>query len=161
MNKLFFLLLPVLAAVGFADSARAWSDGAGCSSRPGQRQQNPTMTIAKTPYSIYFRTPRAEQRWVRDETMTLAMNVALLAKKDVTITSGYRSCDYTRAIRGRNLSQHTQGNAVDFKVAGLSSKEHFEICRRAGGQGCGQYCGNFGHIDLGRYRAWNHCQGRK
>jgi opacity protein-like surface antigen len=161
MNKVSLLLAVLTALAASAGPAFAWDQAVGCSSRPGQRQQLPTVPITGTGKSVKFRTPTAEQRYVRDETMTLLMNVSLLTKKDVAVTSGYRSCAYTQKIRGRNLSQHTQGNAVDFKVEGYTNQQHFEICRRAGGKGCGLYCGNFGHIDLGRYRSWNHCGGKK
>lgn len=35
-----------------------------------------------------------------------------------TITSGYRTTDYNKAVRGAKNSQHTKGEAVDFMCSG-------------------------------------------
>lgn len=162
MTKAIGILFAAWAALlSFSAPSFAWDEGVPCTERPGPRQQRPDISIRNTDQQINLRTPTAEQRYVRDDVMTLTMNISLLAKKSVRITSGYRSCAYTKKIRGRNLSRHTQGNAVDFHVPGFTSQQHFEICRRAGGKGCGLYCGNIGHIDLGQYRQWNHCKGKK
>ncbi|RZA09836.1 MAG: DUF882 domain-containing protein [Proteobacteria bacterium] len=158
-----FLAAAVLASAALDSApAHAWSDADGCSSRPGPRQQLPVVPITGTGKSVYMKTPNAEQRYVRDETMTLLMNVSLLTKKDVIVTSGYRSCAYTRnKLRGRNRSQHTQATAVDFTVAGYDSQGLFALARRAGAKGVGVYCGNFSHLDTGPARSWNHCGGSK
>ncbi|RYZ95414.1 MAG: DUF882 domain-containing protein [Proteobacteria bacterium] len=163
--KISSLLFAGLAFSGLAlgpQPVYAWSDNDGCSSRPGSRQQLPVVPITGTGKSVYMKTPNAEQRYVRDETMTLLMNVSLLTKKDVIVTSGYRSCAYTRnKLRGRNRSQHTQGTAVDFKVEGYDSPALYKLARRAGAKGVGIYCGNFSHLDTGPARSWNHCGGSK
>lgn len=44
-------------------------------------------------------------------------------KKPVKITSGYRSPRLNRAIGGSTTSQHSVGEAADFKVQGVSVKE--------------------------------------
>jgi len=40
--------------------------------------------------------------------------------KPITVTSGYRSEAYNKAVRGSSKSQHILGNAIDFKVKDVS-----------------------------------------
>lgn len=47
--------------------------------------------------------------------------------KGITITSGFRGDDLNKAVGGVPTSQHRKGEASDFVVKGLSSKQVAEI----------------------------------
>lgn len=72
----------------------------------------------------------------------------------MTVTSGYRSPAYNRCIGGARASQHTQGRAVDFKVAGKSPREVATVIRRLHATGAITIGG------LGVYRSWIHLDTR-
>jgi uncharacterized protein YcbK (DUF882 family) len=44
-------------------------------------------------------------------------------KKPITITSGYRSPEHNRAVKGASNSFHLTGIACDFKVSGMTPKQ--------------------------------------
>lgn len=50
--------------------------------------------------------------------------------RPITITSGYRSPDYNRQVGGASNSMHLRGMAADFKVAGLSPEQVYDIADR-------------------------------
>lgn len=80
--------------------------------------------------------------------------------KRIEVVSGYRSPKYNLMLRkkghqvARN-SQHMEGNAVDFRIRGVGTKQvlHFVRSLRIGGVG---YYPNsqFVHSDTGRIRYW-------
>ena len=45
----------------------------------------------------------------------------------ITVTSGFRSVDLNKAVRGSSTSSHMQGEAIDFRCNGLTTKQ---ICDR-------------------------------
>ena len=47
-------------------------------------------------------------------------------ERPVNISSGFRSAALNRAIGGSRTSQHSQGQAADFEIAGISN---VEVCR--------------------------------
>jgi uncharacterized protein YcbK (DUF882 family) len=53
-------------------------------------------------------------------------------------------------------SQHTHGNAVDFRIPGVDVKSLEAWARRLRLGGVGLYLGSgFVHVDTGRVRYWN------
>ncbi len=52
--------------------------------------------------------------------------------KPMIITSGYRNPVVNRLAGGVNNSQHTQGQAVDFTVNGLTPAQIIEIIKKSG-----------------------------
>jgi uncharacterized protein YcbK (DUF882 family) len=56
-------------------------------------------------------------------------------KRPIKITSGYRSPEHNKAIKGASNSTHLQGLACDFKVTGMTPKEVVVIIERLIDQG--------------------------
>lgn len=78
----------------------------------------------------------------------------------IEVVSGYRSPKYNLMLRkkGRQVarsSQHTEGNAVDFRVRGVPTKRLLNFVRslRVGGVGFYPHS-QFVHSDTGRIRFW-------
>ena len=78
----------------------------------------------------------------------------------VEVVSGYRSPKYNLILRkkGREVarqSQHTEGNAVDFRVRGVTTKRLLNFVRSLRVGGVGYYPhSQFVHSDTGRIRFW-------
>jgi hypothetical protein len=78
----------------------------------------------------------------------------------VEVVSGYRSPKYNLILRkkGREVarqSQHTEGNAVDFRVRGVTTKRLLNYVRSLRIGGVGYYPhSQFVHSDTGRVRFW-------
>lgn len=81
----------------------------------------------------------------------------------IELISGYRSPKLNEMLRKkeRNVasrSQHTEGNAVDFRIVGLTPKEMTERIKATGWQGgIGRYdkpTDQFVHADVGPKREW-------
>ena len=73
---------------------------------------------------------------------------AFLGNKPMTITSGYRPEAVNKAVGGASRSRHVQGDAADFRVAGMSEVEVFNKLKgyhKTGGLAVGN---GFVHIDL-------------
>jgi hypothetical protein len=78
----------------------------------------------------------------------------------VDVVSGYRSPKYNLMLRkkGREVarqSQHTEGNAVDFRVRGVPTRRLLQFVKslRAGGVGYYPHS-QFVHSDTGKVRFW-------
>ena len=78
----------------------------------------------------------------------------------VDVVSGYRSPKYNLMLRkkGREVarqSQHTEGNAVDFRVRGVPTRRLLQFVRSLRIGGVGYYPhSQFVHSDTGRIRFW-------
>jgi hypothetical protein len=78
----------------------------------------------------------------------------------IDIISGYRADKYNLMLRkkGRGVarnSQHPQGNAVDFRVDGVSTQRLRAWAQRQRLGGVGYYpASKFVHVDTGPIRAW-------
>ena len=55
-----------------------------------------------------------------------------LIKKPMVITSGYRCDEVNKLIGGVKNSQHTKGQAVDFKISGMKPAEIVNIIKESG-----------------------------
>lgn len=53
-----------------------------------------------------------------------------VVNRPVVITSGYRSADVNKAIRGAKTSQHLSGQAADLYVPGMRLAEVFDILKK-------------------------------
>jgi hypothetical protein len=80
--------------------------------------------------------------------------------KRIDVVSGYRSPKYNLMLRKKGHqvarhSQHMEGNAVDFRVRGVATRQvlHFVRSLRVGGVGFYPHS-QFVHSDTGRIRYW-------
>jgi hypothetical protein len=78
----------------------------------------------------------------------------------IDVVSGYRSPKYNLMLRKKGHqvardSQHTHGNAVDFRIRGVGTKQvlHYVRSLRVGGVGFYPHS-QFVHSDTGRVRYW-------
>jgi len=84
--------------------------------------------------------------------------------KRVVVTSGYRSPEYNKRVRGARKSMHMYCAAADVQVDGVSKWDLAQYVRAMPGRGgVGTYCHtNSVHIDVGPERDWNwRCRRRK
>ncbi len=84
--------------------------------------------------------------------------------KRVLVTSGYRSREYNRRVRGARNSMHMYCAAADIQVEGVSKWELARFTRALPGRGgVGTYCHTTSvHVDVGPERDWNwKCRGKK
>jgi hypothetical protein len=78
----------------------------------------------------------------------------------IEVVSGYRSPKYNLMLRKKGhevarTSQHTQGNAVDFRIRGVPPKNLLRFVRSLRRGGVGFYPrSQFVHSDTGRVRFW-------
>ena len=84
--------------------------------------------------------------------------------KRLVVTSGYRSPEYNRKVRGARRSMHMYCAAVDIHMEGVSKHELARYARAMPGRGgVGTYCHTDAiHVDVGPERDWNwRCRARK
>jgi hypothetical protein len=90
----------------------------------------------------------------------LARVAAKFGADRVEVVSGYRSPKYNLILRKKGhevarQSQHTEGNAVDFRVRGVPTKRLLNYVRSLRIGGVGYYPhSQFVHSDTGRVRFW-------
>lgn len=78
----------------------------------------------------------------------------------ITITSGYRSPQYNKALRKRGAlagkaSLHQYGMAADIRMAGVPSQKIWKYVRELKFGGAGYYHGKNIHLDVGPARWWD------
>jgi len=56
--------------------------------------------------------------------------VRAITGQTMTITSGYRSPEYNKKVKGARYSQHMYGNAADFKLKGITPRKLYPILDR-------------------------------
>lgn len=54
-----------------------------------------------------------------------------LIKKPMIITSGFRSKEVNKLVKGKSNSQHLKGQAVDFKIKGMNPNEIIQIIEKS------------------------------
>ena len=84
--------------------------------------------------------------------------------KRAIVTSGYRSPEYNKRVRGARKSMHMYCAAADVQLDGVSKWDLAQYVRTMPGRGgVGTYCHtNSVHIDVGPERDWNwKCRRRK
>ena len=79
------------------------------------------------------------------------------------VTSGYRSPNHNKRVRGARKSQHMLCGAADIQVQGISKWTLAKYLRSLPGRGgVGTYCHTKSvHIDIGKERDWNRRCARK
>lgn len=95
---------------------------------PGQLAPNfalAEMILSRTAHrrGIDNTPPAAAVKALRELAQNVLQPVRDHFARPVIVTSGYRSPALNRAIGGSPTSQHTQGEAADFTVAGVSNLE--------------------------------------
>lgn len=110
----------------------------------------------------FFRCKRDRKYTLMDPRLVVlaAASARHFGKRKVQVISAFRTSRQNAAMRaeGRNValrSRHIHGQALDFRVVGVSTRA---LCRhlrrlRAGGVGCYARA-RFVHIDFGRARTW-------
>ncbi len=73
--------------------------------------------------------------------------------RPITITSGYRTPEHNRRVKGAPNSRHMTGEAADISVPGMSPAQVAEAARKAGFGGVSAYGGHV-HVDVGPERTW-------
>lgn len=53
-------------------------------------------------------------------------------KKPMIITSGYRNAQVNKLVGGASNSQHTNGQAVDFKISGMTPSQIVDFIKNSG-----------------------------
>lgn len=84
--------------------------------------------------------------------------------KRIVVTSGYRSPEYNKRVRGARRSMHMYCAAADIQLDGVSKWDLATYVRTMPGRGgVGTYCHtNSVHVDVGPERDWNwRCRRRK
>lgn len=84
--------------------------------------------------------------------------------KRIVVTSGYRSPEYNKRVRGARRSMHMYCAAADIQLEGVSKWDLATYVRTMPGRGgVGTYCHtNSVHVDVGPERDWNwRCRRRK
>ncbi|MDY8108060.1 D-Ala-D-Ala carboxypeptidase family metallohydrolase [Fulvimarina sp. 2208YS6-2-32] len=82
----------------------------------------------------------------------------------VVVTSGYRSPEHNRRVRGANRSQHMSCKAADIVIPNVDNFKVAAFARSLPGRGgVGTYCHTKAiHIDVGAKREWNwRCRRRR
>jgi uncharacterized protein YcbK (DUF882 family) len=91
---------------------------------------------------------------------TLRTACTALGARRVELVSGYRSDKLNEQLRkkGRQVarhSEHSRGQALDFRIVGVPVAELHRHVRRTHVGGIGFYPGSgFVHVDVGRPRRW-------
>jgi uncharacterized protein YcbK (DUF882 family) len=123
---------------------------------PGQSQ------TVKTRFHTFLRDHFTNQATQMDTRLIgVLMRVAdKFEARRIDVVSGYRSPKYNLMLRKKGHSvardsQHTHGNAVDFRVKGVKTRQvlHYVRSMRIGGVGFYPHS-QFVHSDTGRVRYW-------
>ncbi|MCT7375724.1 YcbK family protein [Chelativorans salis] len=99
----------------------------------------------------------------KPELMRMLKTIERHYGRRVLVTSGYRSREYNRRVRGARNSMHMYCAAADIQVEGVSKWELARFTRALPGRGgVGTYCHTKSvHVDVGPERDWNwNCRGK-
>ncbi len=113
-------------------------------------------------FHVFLRDHFTNQATRMDERLVQVLtNVARrFSAERIEVVSGYRSPKYNVMLRkkGREVartSQHTEGNAVDFRLRGIPTRRLLNFVRSLKIGGVGYYPhSQFVHSDTGRVRYW-------
>lgn len=89
---------------------------------------------------------------INSEVLEILEEIRAIAKKPVIINSGYRTPEYNKKVGGSPRSQHVLGNAVDFRISGMTTQDIYELIKAnkligTKIKGLGLY-NSFVHIDV-------------
>jgi uncharacterized protein YcbK (DUF882 family) len=121
----------------------------------------PGVSLARR-FHRFLRDHYTNQATEMDEKLVEVLsNVARrFSASRIEVVSGYRSPKYNMTLRkkGREVarsSQHTEGNAVDFRLRGVPTRRLLQFVRSLKIGGVGYYPhSQFVHSDTGRVRYW-------
>jgi hypothetical protein len=123
---------------------------------PGQRQ------AVQSKFHMFLRDHFTNQA-TRMDTRLIGVLTRVAGKfsaERIDVVSGYRSPKYNLMLRKKGHqvardSQHTHGNAVDFRIKGVGTRQvlHYVRSLRVGGVGFYPHS-QFVHSDTGRVRYW-------
>ncbi len=91
----------------------------------------------------------------------ICAQLRLPAGAKIIVTSGYRAASTNAELRNRSAqvadnSYHMRGQALDFKIPGVSGQSVYEAARRVRRGGYAYYSSSgHVHIDTGPYRTWS------
>ena len=113
-------------------------------------------------FHAFLRDHHTNQATTMDERLVevLTRVARRFSAERVDVVSGYRSPKYNLMLRkkGREVarqSQHTEGNAVDFRIRGIPTRRLLQFVRSLRIGGVGYYPhSQFVHSDTGRIRFW-------
>lgn len=157
------------AQYSMRDDGYNWGDSSGeCTTYRNGCQDCPGPQHAmdfKSPSgrNIMLRNPG--QNRLQPSIIAVLKQLADSRDKDISVTSGYRSCDYqrTRGV-GVSRSQHLMGRAADFHFVGagpthgaLAQYARKTLQQMGQSGGTGTYCSAVAHVDTGSSREWNWC----
>lgn len=98
------------------------------------------------------------KEWIRDRLISLCKlylePIRAAFNKPITITSGYRTKAYNNKVSKSKFSQHIQGRAADFKVAGVPARKVAEKVKEMMTKGIIPKGG------IGTYPSWTHVDSR-
>lgn len=117
----------------------------------------------ETQFHNFLRDHYTNQATHMDERLlgVLTRVAGKFSAKRIEVVSGYRSPKYNLMLRKKGHqvarhSQHMEGNAVDFRIRGVATKNvlHYVRSLHAGGVGFYPHS-QFVHTDTGRIRYWH------
>ncbi len=126
---------------------------------PAQAQ---TTALDQETLDSFFRCHFTNQRPKFDRRLlgVLAQAAQKFQAQTIHIVSGFRAPKYNLMLRkkGREVarnSQHTDGNAVDFRIPGVTTRQLHAFVKSLKLGGVGLYLGSqFVHADVGPIRYW-------
>jgi len=109
------------------------------------------------PHGLVRQRPDVNTSCFKPQLVRLLKAIEAHYRKPVIVTSGYRSPEHNRRVRGARRSQHMNCAAADIQVEGVSRWELARFARSLPGRGgVGTYCHTASvHVDIGPERDWN------
>jgi uncharacterized protein YcbK (DUF882 family) len=110
-----------------------------------------------SPNGLLTQTDSVDVSCLKPNLVRMLKTVEYHYGKKAVVTSGYRSPEHNRRVRGAKNSQHMYCAAADVQIPGVSKWELARFVRALPGRGgVGTYCHTQSvHIDVGPERDWN------
>lgn len=124
----------------------------------GSYQVASAMGLARlAPHGLLKQRPDVDTSCFKPRLVSLLKKIERHYGKPVIVTSGYRSPEHNRRVRGARKSAHMDCAAADIQVPGVSRWELARFARSLPGRGgVGTYCHTASvHVDVGAERDWN------
>lgn len=107
------------------------------------------ITISEN-FKLYeFASPDTQEVKIDNRVVRKIQNIREHFGKPVIITSGYRTIEHNKKVRGVPNSYHTKGMAIDWYIQGIPIGELAKVAEQYGFTGIGQYrVKHFIHTDI-------------